>query len=108
MKIFLRSLLVLSLCLNAFLGWQVFVWNTAWAEQFIATSEIENIFKLSGHELTYDKALEIAKNKYQSSYNVIDKKVEGTRIIEISGTQLIFKDNKYLGSKANLPKKSLW
>ena len=107
MKILQNSLLFLSLCLNAFLGWQVYIWNTAWAEQFITTSEIETIFKLADHKLTYDEALAIAKNKYQGSYKLLDKS-ENTRMIEVSGTQLIFEKNEYIGSKANLPKKGLW
>ena len=107
MKIFLKLLLVFSLCLNFFLGWQVFVWIDAWGEQLITTSEIEKIYKLTGSELTYETALEIAKNKYEGSYQLIEKD-DDTRVIIISGTQLIFQNNEYLGSRADLPKTFLW
>lgn len=106
MQTFFKYLLIFSLFLNVFLGWQAYLWYTAWIEQFITTSDVEYMFKLTNHQLTYDEALEVAKSKYQSSYKTFTK--EGNiRIIEISGTQLMFDENKYLGSKANLPKNSL-
>ena len=106
MKLFFRTSLLFSVCLNFILGWQVFTWNNAWTEQFITTAEIENIYRLAGSKLTYSKALEIAKKNYESSYEIIEKD-ENIKIIVVSGTQLMFRDNNYIGSKANLPKNYL-
>lgn len=114
-KAILPVLLIISLSGNAFLFLQVMGWQKAWLAQIITTSNIEQIFKNSSADTSFETLKEITKNEFSSTFKIVsvdpsDNILVGydPHAIEINDTKLFFKDSKYIGSKANLPDLQYW
>ena len=103
-------LLSISLILNIYLYTEKARWKDAWLNQFITTSEVENIFKQAALDTTLENIKSIATEQCGS---------EKVRLINMDGefqeyeldnialsvneTLLFFKGGIYHGSKAKLP-----
>ena len=108
-KSILSYLLVLSLILNAHLFLKSSAWEEAWQEQIFTTSIIEKILKRSGADVSFEAMQSLAKDEFGDVKLLPLEETDNiwveadSKVISISKTKLFFKDDKYLGSKANLP-----
>lgn len=109
-KGFLSILLALSLCVNVYLFWSTTTWQKAWLAQILTTSEIENLFRKSDADISFQSIQEIVQREYKSTFKVLSKQeaeIEGfgpyENVIVINETKLLFNENRFIGSKANLP-----
>lgn len=103
-KYVLLALLVISFLLNVYFYLSASRWEEAWLEQFVTTSEVEDLLKASSPELSYDDVARILKGASPVDAGLellsagIDKKA-----LKYGGTTFFFKDRAYAGSKADLP-----
>ncbi len=102
--------LLISLVGNLYLFITVIKWQKAWLAQIMTTSDIEAIFRKSGADISFEALHEIARKEYESSFKVLpdeiaQKEVGGPyeHVILVDETKLYFRNNKYVGSKANVP-----
>ena len=109
LTIILSSLLILSLCANAYLFLSKNKWHEAWVNQFITTSDIENILKALNSDISFLQFQEIAvknPNLYMKVVELSEPHLSrgfDKQALKISETTLLFKNGIYVGSKANLP-----
>ena len=109
LTIIFGSLLILSLCTNVFLFISKNKWHEAWVNQFITTSDIENILKTTNEDMSFAKFQEIAlknPNLYMKVIDISEPYLSDgidKQGIKISETILLFENGIYVGSKANLP-----
>ncbi len=109
MKKVLLCALLFSLAGNAYLFSMVVKWQDAWLEQILATSVVEQLYKSSDAEISFDVIDEIAKREF-GDYRItgvmksdVDFVGYDPEVIEIEGVRLFFKGGDYIGSKANVP-----
>ncbi len=114
-KIILPTLLAISLCGNVFLFLQVIGWQKAWLAQILATANIEQIFRQSGADTSFQAISDITKKEFSSSYKIVSVKSseqffsdQDPEAIEISDSKLFFKNAQFIGSKAKLPDLEYW
>lgn len=88
-------------------------WQKAWLEQSLTTSEIERIFRNSGADISFQSIQRIVISEYKNSFRVLSKNEVKNEpfgpyenIIIANETKLFFKNNQFVGSKANLPPKA--
>ncbi len=98
-----------SLLANAYLFDRVSKWQEAWTEQILATSVVEHLYKESDADVSYESVKGLVARKL-GQYEDLRAKEAGlewpepsARVIVVDGTRLIFKDGRYVGSKADLP-----
>ena len=103
-------LLLISIVGNVHLFMAARTWQQAWLAQFLTTSDIETVLKKSGADISFEALQKIAQREYKSSFEVLSPdaahvEVGGSydEVIVIGDTRLLFKNNKYAGSRANLP-----
>ena len=114
-KAILPLILIISLSGNVFLFLQVIGWQKAWLAQIMTTSDIEQIFRKSGADTSFNAIKEISKKEFGSSFKVVPVEQSDklfvdpdSNAIEINGSKLFFKDSNYIGSKAKLPDLEYW
>ena len=105
----LGALLAVSLLANAYLFRQVVNWQEAWTEQILATSTVEQIYKGSEADTSFEAVKTRVAEEF-GQYEIVplapsDNQWPGTDedAILVHGTKLFFKYGKYIGSKADLP-----
>jgi hypothetical protein len=109
-KYIIAIVLLISLVGNIYLFITVIKWQKAWLAQIMTTSDIETIFRKSGADISFEALQKIAKEEYPSTFKVLPSDVSQNdfggpyeNIILIDETKLYFRNNRYVGSKANVP-----
>ena len=106
----LGAFLLVSAATNVYLFREAQRWKTAWASQFVTTSEIEGILKASGADVSIagiKKSAEIRLGA--NSVQTVDVgKIHAqlgsdSKGLKINRTLILFKNGVYHGSKADLP-----
>lgn len=98
------GLLILSLSINVYLYRESAKWEEAWLAQFLTTADVEELIRFTKPDLSFEDALKFVSSK--SSVSVDPEKISGDseyREIRYDGTTFYFKDDLYIGSKADLP-----
>jgi hypothetical protein len=105
-KYFIYSLLLVSLVGNVALFFWGNYWKEALANQFISTSDIEQIFIGTDSDISFENIYNIAKSKFGTGVVIIEVGEPYTdlgsdaKAIGVNDTLLLFKDGKYYGSKS--------
>jgi hypothetical protein len=106
----LGTLLFISAAINIYLYVEKDHWKEAWLNQFITTSEVENILKLAAEDASIENIKEIAIGEFgEESVHFVDLQGKFNEFgsdniaLGVNETLLLFKGGVYYGSKANLP-----
>ncbi|MBC6905237.1 hypothetical protein DWB84_07150 [Saccharophagus sp. K07] len=109
-NLLLASLLLISSCTNVYLFKETQKWKTAWTNQFITTSEIEQLLKASSADPSIEGIKTLAESQFgTSSVQAVEVSDIHTYFgsdnigLKVNNTLLLFKDGLYHGSKADLP-----
>lgn len=106
---FIVVCLVVSLSANVYLYSRFRVFQEAWLNQFITTSEIESILKASSTDLSFSSIRKISVARFgEDNVHAVNLEAGFSEhgydrdAIGVNDTLLFFKDGLYYGSKANL------
>ncbi|WP_435103716.1 hypothetical protein [Arhodomonas sp. AD133] len=106
---FLALGLLGSVVANAYLFGRISQWQEAWTQQILATSTVERLYMESEANVSYESVKTIVERKF-GDYEALPAQETGDawlgshgRVLVVDGTKLLFKEGRYIGSKANLP-----
>jgi len=100
--------LIGSLLANAYLFDRAHKWPEARTEQILTTAVVEHLYKNSNADVSYEAVKELVGREL-GQYEEVRANEAGlewpepsARVLVVDGTRLIFKDGRYVGSKADL------
>jgi hypothetical protein len=102
-KYVLSALLIISLSLNAYFYFRSAKWEEAWLQQFVTTSEVEELLKGASPNLSYDDVAALLKGASPVEAGAPLQAGVEKKALKYGGTTFYFKDGVYAGSKADLP-----
>lgn len=112
--ILLSGSLVLSIALNIFLFGSVTMWQEAWLEQKMTTGYIEQLFRASGADVSFDaiaEQIEIEFGEFEVIPNSVPNEIyNGAHEYSLlyDGTEFLFnQEEEYAGSLPKIPKNLL-
>ncbi len=105
-KYLIYVLLLVSLVGNVGLFFWGKYWKDALVNQFISTSDIEQIFIGTDADMSFENIYDIAKSKFGTGVVIVEvgqpytEWGSDTKAIGVNDTLLLFKDGEYYGSKS--------